>query len=102
MRLFRKRAPSSGDVWWWPRKLDRTMGRDLTRMNAELMPWSRTARIMMKAAERREERLRAEEELQRRLDALGDWSPPAGPRDARPRRHGEAQPPGEEPREGEE
>ena len=69
MGLFRKRPVPRGTPWWL-RKPDPQIGRDVARMNAALMPWSRTARIAAKAADRRAERLRAEEDLQRRLEAL--------------------------------
>jgi hypothetical protein len=57
-------------------------------MNEELMPWNRSARLMVKATDRRLERLRAEEELQRRLDALDV----AQPRREPPSRDAEQQP----------
>jgi hypothetical protein len=83
MGIFRRRPPSTGTPWWWPKKPDPESGRELVRTTADLMPWSRTARLAVRAAERRAERLRAEEEVQRRLDSLDDWSPPASPREPR-------------------
>ena len=74
MGLFRKRRPGA-TPWWWPRKPDPQLSRDVARLNAELMPWSRTARLLVRATDRRLERLRAEDELQRRLDALGTSDP---------------------------
>ena len=70
MGFFRKRPASGRIPWWWPKKPDPQLTREVARMNAELLPWSLTARLMVKATDRRLERLRAEEELQRRLDAL--------------------------------
>jgi hypothetical protein len=76
--VFRKRAASRGTPWWWPKSADPQLSRDAARMNAELMPWSLTARLVLRATDRRLERLRAEEELQRRLEALGTPDPRGG------------------------